>query len=111
LRLHRLDLEVAVALPAALLVRIADPDDALPLAADGEHGGEGGEEAQRGLLEVVLEALEDERRIGAVGLDDRRLQGQALTAAHRRRLRLPGIAGRDVDAGQPRSEAHTSELQ
>ena len=104
LRLHRLDQEVAVALAAAFLVGVADPDHALPLPAHGEHGMDRGEDPEPRLLEVVLQALEDERSVGGVGLDHRRFQREAAAPAHGRRLRLRRVAGRDVDAGKALEE-------
>ena len=63
-RLDALDAELAVQLARPVLLRRADPDHALPLAAHGEDRMDGREDAQAFLLEIVLEALEDERRIG-----------------------------------------------
>ena len=59
-----------------VLLRRAEPHRPLPLAAHGEDRVDGGEDAQPGLAEVVLQALEDERRVEGVRLHDRRLQGQ-----------------------------------
>ena len=96
-----LDLEVAVTLLGAFFLRPADPDDALPLAAHGEDGVHRAEDAQARLAEVVLEALEDEGRVGGVGLDDRDLLGQAVAAALLHPGGGIGVARGDVDARQP----------
>jgi hypothetical protein len=100
LRLDPLDLEVTVDLARALVVRSAQPDDALPLAAHGEDGMHGREDAQARLAEVVLEALEDERRVGRVRLDDRDLLRQAVGGAPGHPARFARVARDDVQAGQ-----------
>ena len=91
-----LDAELAVELARAVLLRAADPDHALPLAADAEDRMDRREDAEPFLLEVVLEALEDERRVGRVGLDDRHLVRRSLGA----RLGVVGVADGDVQPGQ-----------
>ena len=101
LRLHALDLEVAVQLLGPVVLRPRHPHRPLPLPAHGEDLVDGREDAQPGLPEVVLEALEDEGRVQGVGLDDRRLEGDAVAGAPGRRFLFRGIAGGDVDAGQP----------
>ncbi len=100
LRLHGLDLEVAVALFAPLIVGVADPDHSLPLAARGEDGMDGGEDPQSRLLEIMLQALEDERGVDGVGLHDRGLEGQAVSGPDGSRLRLAGVAHGHMDAGE-----------
>ena len=91
-----LDAELAVELARAVLLRAADPDHALPLAADAEDRMDRREDAEPFLLEVVLEALEDERRVGRVGLDDRHFVRRSLGA----RLGVVGVADGDVQPGQ-----------
>ena len=59
-RLDGLDLEEAEALLVAVLERAADRHDALPAPAHADHGVDRGEDAQPLLLQVVLQALEDE---------------------------------------------------
>jgi hypothetical protein len=100
LGLDALDLEVAVQLLGPVLLRAAHPHRPLPLPAHGEDLVDGGEDAQPRLAEVVLQALEDERGVEGVGLDDRRLQGHPVRGAHRRRFFLVRVARGDVDAGK-----------
>jgi hypothetical protein len=95
-----LDLEVRVRLARALVVRPAHVHDALPLAAHAEDGVHRRDHAQRGLAEVVLQALEDEGRVHGVRLHHRHLGGQAVAAALGHPFRLAGIARGDVDARQ-----------
>ena len=95
-RVDPLDVELAQQLARSVLLRAADPDHPLPLAADGEDRMDCREDAQPLLLEIVLEALEDERRVGGVGFDDRDL-GVAPVGFG---LRLVRVADDDVNAGQ-----------
>ncbi len=90
-----LDAELAVELARSVFVRAADPDDALPLPAHAEDRVDRREDAQAFLLEVVLQALEDERRVGRVGLDDRHFVRRSLGAG----LGVVRVADGDV---QPR---------
>ena len=75
----------------------ADPDHPLPLAPHGEDRINRREDAQPLLLEVVLQALEDERRVGRVRLDDRHLAGRAVASP----LVVVRVADRHVQPGQP----------
>ena len=56
-----------------------------------------GEDAQPFLLEVVLQALEDERRVGRVGFDDRDLAASRPSAA------VFGVVGVADDTCRPGS--------
>ncbi len=100
LGLDALDLEDAVQLLGPVLLRAAHPHRPLPLPAHGEDLVDGREDAQARLAEVVLEALEDEGRVECVRLDVRRLEGDALGGAHRRRFLFVRVARGDVDAGK-----------
>jgi hypothetical protein len=100
LRLHRLDVEQAVALLAALRLRVAKGRDALPLAPDGEDRVERGVHAQSGLLQVVLEAVEDERPVGRVGAQHRGLEREAGPAPDPPRVLLAQVGRADVDSRQ-----------
>jgi hypothetical protein len=101
LRLHRLDVEQAVALLAALRLRVAEGSHALPLAPDGEDRVERGVDAQPRLLQVVLEAVEDERPVGRVRAQDRGLERQAGAAPDAPGILLAEVGRADVDAWQP----------
>ncbi len=100
LRRDWLDLEEAVALAAALFPRVPHGHDPLPLPLDREDGVDRRVDPQAGLLQVVLDAVEDEGPVGGVRLDDRGLERQPRPAAEGTRLLLAGVAHRDVDAGQ-----------
>ena len=104
LRVHLLDLEVAVALLGAFVARPPHADDAFPLPPHREDRVGCREDAKAGLPEVVLEALEDERRVARMRLDDGRLDWQSLPAANRARLVLARVSRPDVDPGQALEE-------
>ena len=68
------------------------------MPADGEDGVDAREHPEPGLSEVVLQALEDERRVLGVGLHHRDLGGEAVGGALRDPSRRVGVARGDVDA-------------
>ena len=99
-RFDALDAELAIQFQRPIVVRAAEPDDALPLPADGEERMDGGEDAQSLLLEVVFQALEDERGVGRMGFDDRDLVGAAVDRPLEDFLVARGIVHGDVKAGE-----------
>ena len=100
LRRDRLDLEEAVALLAALFLHGAEGRDPLPLPPHREDRVDGRVHPQALLLQVVLEAVEDERPVGRVRLEDRRLERQPPAAPERAGLVLGGVPDRHVDPRQ-----------
>ena len=99
-RLKRLEVEQAIALLAALGLRVAEGHDALPLAPHREDRVGGGVHAQPGLLQVVLEAVEDEGPVRRVGAQDRGLERETGSAADPARVGLAQVGGADVNSGE-----------
>lgn len=100
--LDALHAELAEQLARALGLGITNPDDVLPLPADGEDGVHGRQHPDALLLEEVLQALEDEGRVGRVRLDNGDVVVAAVRAAGGLGLLLGGVAGHHV---QPRQAA------
>ena len=64
------DTKTTKKLLVAFGLSIANPNDSLPLAPNGDDRMDRREDPESGLPEVVLQTIEDEGGIGRMGLDD-----------------------------------------
>ena len=101
-----LDPELAEQLGRAFLAVPADVHHLLPLPTNGDARVDGGEDPQALVLEEVGEALEDERGVGGVRLDDRHLMRAAVMPRHRAILRVIAIADGHVQPRQAPVQLH-----
>ena len=80
----------------------ADVHHAFPLPAHGDARMDRGEDPQALVLEEVGQALEDERGVGRVRLDDRHLVRAAVVAGHGAILGVIGVADGHVETREAR---------